>query len=720
MSDGDALRHVRDALLGGQEDASPAAGADDEDVVDDDEDYDDEDEEEEEDEEDEEEEEAAGDAAEDPEAAQPEGEEQDGAQGQSPEKEPLAEGASPDAENAVEGEPGSAGASQMEDIDPEAEYDTTKDIHDLTTPSPSRQVRLPPSECLETGGLLWMFVKTGLASWLSMDGATGCFRASTQLRLALSSYILVQIVPVITLTGAAAQDPETQRRILKVKRRMPQSQVYSTTPRRLYIFFAFREKPLKLGTAIRRLQDLIPMVAWPEAKLSFKCRGNADAFEIKLRRSIGAIAHLDMNLFLENPYMMRKVTQVTLNTAEVLHLEDNATFPQVLFVKIICYETDSAPEVVHKVFRGFANMTRLHLVIVPAALHVISGPGFVAPRDFRLSLTKASIMEQDENIFVTSHLFSLPFSWSGDAFRNVVRLQLMQLHQESFGKSLESLIVLLQTLPNLRRLGTMSLRAVELFDILRDDCKLEELVTLVEVIDTYKLFTLLQPLELWKRRTGIRRLAVHFLCIDGVPRLPVDVETAYCAGWLSMANLLQKGGHIAFSVGHPQLQETALLQLPWLLPGQFSFDPAIYRWPDRLPLSTPLERELPGYGLEGVKQPSGILVRGRAKARNREDVEAAAIPAALPTGNKLNLSLNLSGLRPLKEAGAGLSIGAGNSQLLSTPFDAHAPSGRFSSSFKKGSMQAAHLADVWVHPAEEWREMSLKEAVDIMRAHAAY
>mmetsp|Transcript_43089 Transcript_43089/g.99222 ORF Transcript_43089/g.99222 Transcript_43089/m.99222 type:complete len:701 (+) Transcript_43089:84-2186(+) len=592
----------------------------------------------------------------------------------------------------------------LEDVEPEAEFDS-KETNDPASPLAKRVDCLSSADLLEAGGLLLAAVKTNLASCLSMDAATGCFRASSKIRTALSSHVSAQIVPHVTLSGAPpVNDREIQRRLLKVKRRMSQSPVRSGAPARLYVFFAFREKPLKLGAVVRKLSELAPMIAWPEAHLSFKCCGNADMFDIRLRRSIGVIAHADINLFLDNPFMMRKVTQVTLNTAEVLHLPEDATFPQVEFLKVICYETYSAREVLAQALNAFLNINRLHVVMVPAALAVISGPGFVAPRDFRLSLSRASMAEQDENVFVTSHLFNLPFSWSGAAFRNVIRLQLMQLHQESFGKSLESLIQLLQGLPHLRRLGTVSIRAVELFDILRDECQLEELVMLMEVIDTYKLFSLMLSLERWRRGISIRRLAVHYMCVDGVPRLPVDVESAYCAGWLSMATLLQRGGHVAFSVGHPQLQETALLQLPWLLPALFSYDPVSYRWPDKLPLCTPLERPLQAYGLEGIKQPSGILVRGRAFLRHREE-ETASLGMSAGRGN---LSINFSPARSTKAA----QTPHGSSQLSPT-LESH---GRLAHSFKKGSLLSL---DTWAHPAEEWREMSLKEAVAIMRAHAA-
>eukprot|EP00971_Amphidinium_carterae_P036811 723777-Amphidinium_carterae.1 len=46
-------------------------------------------------------------------------------------------------------------------------------------------------------------------------------------------------------------------------------------------------------------------------------------------------------------------------------------------------------------------------------------------------------------------------------------------------------------LPHLRRLGTVSIRAVELFDILRDECQLEELVMLMEA----RVVANLQPPE---------------------------------------------------------------------------------------------------------------------------------------------------------------------------------------------------------------------------------
>jgi len=257
---------------------------------------------------------------------------------------------------------------------------------------------------------------------------------------------------------------------------------------------------------------------------------------------------------------------------------------------------------------------------MPAGLLPLCGPGIMAPPDLRLSLMDdCNPADLHANFFVASHLMSLPFSWEGDFLKGVIRLQCSELNEDLQGLSLEKLVDCMKGggMPLLRRLGTVSSRAACHFDVSREDCKLEELVVVTELDDVKDFFASLFPLEQRKKRGSLRRLAVHIICSDGAARVKPDVEKAICAGWHNIAcHLMRADGWVVFSTGSKALQETAIGQLPWFLPQHFSLDTVNYG--GRLPASTPLDRPLPFYGIDGVQQPSGTLVCGNLRRAAQE------------------------------------------------------------------------------------------------------
>jgi len=259
---------------------------------------------------------------------------------------------------------------------------------------------------------------------------------------------------------------------------------------------------------------------------------------------------------------------------------------------------------------------RLHLVTLPAGLLPLCGPGIMAPPDLRLSLNEQSLAhDRHANVFVASHLMSLPFSWGGDFLKRVIRLQFSELNEDLMGLSMEKLLDTMKGggMPFLRRLGTVSARAATHFDLAREDCLLEELVLVTELEDVKDFFSTFLPMEQRKKRGCLRRLQVHIVCGDGAARVKPDVENALLAGWYNIAvNLMRADGWIVFSTGSAALRETAIGQLPWFLPQHFSLDTVEYK-DGRLPTSTPLERPLPFYGTDGVQQPSGTLVCGNLR-----------------------------------------------------------------------------------------------------------
>merc|ERR1712194_104815 len=120
------------------------------------------------------------------------------------------------------------------------------------------------------------------------------------------------------------------------------------------------------------------------------------------------------------------------------------------------------------------------------------------------------------------------------------------------------------------------------------------------------------PLEQQKRRSTLKRFAVHLLARDGVARPPLEIENAACAGWHGIANtLLHPNGFIVFSASESQLLETALVQLAWFDPCHFCLDPVEYwEYNNRHPCSTPAGQGLPFWDTEALEQPKGTLVRG--------------------------------------------------------------------------------------------------------------
>jgi hypothetical protein len=253
----------------------------------------------------------------------------------------------------------------------------------------------------------------------------------------------------------------------------------------------------------------------------------------------------------------------------------------------------------------------------PVGLLPLCGPGFSAPRDLRLTIDgNAEKSDREANVFVASHLISLPFSWGKDVnfpslfFRRVQRLQMSELNEDHRGLALEQLASVIRALPCLKRLGTVSSRSAKLLDLTSDSFHLEELVVVLEVDDIGTFYKDLIPLEQLKRRSTLRRLCIHFLAGDGVSRLKDDMEAAMLAGWHNIAtNMLHPDGVISFSVATKQLLETSMVQLAWFLPIHFSLDATEYR-NGRHPLSTPIDRSLPYLSTDGIVQPNGTLISG--------------------------------------------------------------------------------------------------------------
>ena len=121
-----------------------------------------------------------------------------------------------------------------------------------------------------------------------------------------------------------------------------------------------------------------------------------------------------------------------------------------------------------------------------------------------------------------------------------------------------------------------------------------------------------------KKRTKLKRLAVHITCADGLASVPDNVERALVSAFCQIVhNLMAVGGWISLSSDSTGTRETALFQLPWILPCYFSFDGKDYSqvqhadWDGGglpVPASTPINLALPYFECDPSKRPSGTLV----------------------------------------------------------------------------------------------------------------
>jgi len=238
------------------------------------------------------------------------------------------------------------------------------------------------------------------------------------------------------------------------------------------------------------------------------------------------------------------------------------------------------------------------------------------------------------SFFTASHLFTLPYSWKGQLFSNVVRLQMSELSQDYKGLALEQMVALLKSMPGLRRLGTLSTRVASLMDLDGDNCHLEELVVANEMDDVPSFFKIFLTLEKEYRRCSLQRLAVHMRATDGCRKFSPQVEGAICAGWYQIANTtLKVGGAITFSADNLQSLETVPFQLPWFAPRLFGLDKALCL-KGELPISTPLDSRLPFNASDSIDRPTGTLVTGemrplteseRAQAQAQQEAHIAAL-----------------------------------------------------------------------------------------------
>lgn len=553
----------------------------------------------------------------------------------------------------------------------------------------------------------------GVLAFLSLACAAPAFRASKETRSLMSALVTVHVsfsvIGVHEVPGNKGYE-EAKRRCLKVRERLPQTS--AAGPLMLYCRLKLKEAPVRRAILNRSLARAIPLIRWEDCKrMKIVTHENIESLDKMIQREVVSIGGADVPLLSTEREWLRSLNKITLTMTQFLNLTsvlqyggDELLMPKITRVKIYVQDAGFNDEEFRQLYAAFPNLSRLHLVTLPAGLLPLCGPGIHAPPDLRMSLSQEShTADRHANFFVASHLMSLPFSWGGDFFRNVIRLQLSELNEDIAGLTLEKLLDTMKAggMPQLRRLGTVSARAACHFDVSREDCKLEELVVVTELEDVKEFFGSLVPMEQRKKRGSLRRLAVHIVCSDGAARVKQDVENAICAGWYQIAsNLMRADGWVVFSTGSRALRETAIGQLPWFLPEHFSLDTMNYG-DSRVPCSTPLDRPLQFYGTDGVPQPSGTLVCG-------------------------NLRPDAAGVRNPMDSLAELSIQSATSATPSSPASSSRPGdsrggpkltpGKQASSSSRPPRKSQVPQNADAPPARVYQEWMSMYLVDVMEA----
>lgn len=274
-------------------------------------------------------------------------------------------------------------------------------------------------------------------------------------------------------------------------------------------------------------------------------------------------------------------------------------------------------------------------MIVPDALPQLGTlPDFQAPPSFKLQIvdreTETPTIDTEAgraSLFLSAHLFALPVSW-GVCFKNVQRLQMSELAYDFQG--LELFVEVLSKIPSLKRIGTVYARAAE---PLFENCALEECVLCIDAAESahYIFSSFLRCFD-QKKKSGeshrIKRLGVHVGCMDGLARVPLQIEKALGAGWMHVARLLAPGGFICMSAAENSLAETMFFQLPWIAPGYFCIDQRNYELTKRVQASTPLDKQEWYYVTQPSEKPSGTLMANQQRSPKRSSSIMKAPPMA--------------------------------------------------------------------------------------------
>jgi len=512
------------------------------------------------------------------------------------------------------------GRGRQRDDDEEEEEEAAREEQLQVAPPPEK----PPPDF---HGLLEE--RAPLLCWLVLGATVPALCASKRTRKLLSENMSLNVIYDFAQgSQQSAQELADARRLrLRDRFRLPQCPADAPC---MYLSFDLRSSQLKRAMLNRRLLagGWAPAIQWEECKGPFlKCRSDIELLDRQLHSAVTSVREIATPIFLEEPQRYRGLTRLELRLAQLSSVPEGVTYPQVRSMKVICRDALFAKEEMQLIAPIFPGLVRTHFLVRPEALLPLTGPGIWATPDLRISVLK---LDQQEgvrgadrkaganNFFVAAHMFALPFNWQGQFFSQVVRLQMNELNEDHFGFSIDRMMEVLQSLPHLRRLGTLSLKAASLLNF-AEGCPLEELVMTLEMEDAEPFFRMWLPVEEKGRRSQLRRLSVHLVASHGCRKTSREEEAAICSGWYSISStMLHPSGITVLSAAHKQIFETALFQMPWHEPTWLSLDRMDYS-DGRIPRSTPVERELRHCCKEFMERPGGSLITGPMRPGSEVD-----------------------------------------------------------------------------------------------------
>merc|ERR1719330_1881231 len=95
--------------------------------------------------------------------------------------------------------------------------------------------------------------------------------------------------------------------------------------------------PLKKSGVSRRLARLIPAIKWEECEGPFlRCRSQLEMLDHQLYPCVRAVRSEGSSMFLEDPQRYKNLSRVELRLAQLATAPEDACFPQVRTLKLIC------------------------------------------------------------------------------------------------------------------------------------------------------------------------------------------------------------------------------------------------------------------------------------------------------------------------------------------------------------------------------------------------
>lgn len=161
----------------------------------------------------------------------------------------------------------------------------------------------------------------------------------------------------------------------------------------------------------------------------------------------------------------------------------------------------------------FPNLQRLTLLCGDEFPRLIEVNDWKPPSDLSIVLRSSDTKDRVHKMFAFSHLCILPLS-NPSFVTTLLRLQLCALAHDFTG--VKNTMQLISGLKVLKRLGTISPDAAQHLELCNNCLDLEELAISCLVDKTHLFLACLVGNMQRKKRTNLRRVAVHVVCADGL------------------------------------------------------------------------------------------------------------------------------------------------------------------------------------------------------------